>query len=338
MSSRIAPVFVAGALVVLGVAPASAQELSPSNEAIDQDLDQALEREYEHSDDHPPPPPAESGVVVATEQDDDDGRGGIRLRLAASYWRAYLRDITLSDGVGDAIDELEIYDFDDFKYAGDPDDDPDGQGVVAGHYELSLDFNRVVGLRGAFTHARWRGDAVVGTDDVPDGFSYGSTTWGSGDELDVTIELYTADFDLVLRPLNTRYINFDLTLGARYVSWKTELARGGITEMTHLESVVPTAGVALGVRPVSWFELFGRARVGHLSYEYDDDDGEEVRESRDTTTLELECGVQVTIFDTVGIMLGYRVEHTEIERFDGDGEQRAEGTAQGVFAGLTLQF
>jgi hypothetical protein len=351
MSSLIARTLVAASTALLCAAPALAQEVeySPSNDQIDSDLDQALEAEY--TDDHPPPPaPSEPGVVVVHEpKAKDDGRGGFRLRLMGAYWRAHLSDLRLSKGVGD-VDTIKIDDFDDFDETDeDGDDDDDWGGSGSGHYELSLDFNRHVGLRGAFNHSVFKGDALVGNKELDEGFSFGNTTWNVGDELDARVEIYTADADVVLRPLNNRYINIDLTLGARYIYFDTELTRNGADkpERERLEAAVPVVGLALGLRPLSWLELFGRVRVGHLSYEVDDhydwdeDDEDwdyEEAHGRDATSVEIDLGVQFTIADTLGIILGYRLDHVEIERFKDERESEFEATAHGFYAGLAIQF
>ncbi|RMG12409.1 MAG: hypothetical protein D6731_13895 [Planctomycetota bacterium] len=317
----------------------------PSNEEVDRELDRALEREYRS------PPPASEPIpdYAAAEEEEEGARAfGARLRLLGAYWHPAITDLEFYRRVG--TNPRQVVKIED-PYEVDLDGDDDLEGSPGGFYGLTLDLGRHVALRGGFAHAtQLENDFQVGAVGGVQPFTYGDTSWGSGDVLELSHEVYLGDFDVVLRPLNNRYVTIDLSLGARYLSWEVELTRNLAArpqERERLEAVVPTVGFGLALRPVQALELFASTRVGHLSYEVDagwrwDDWNDkweyQERKERESTSVQVDLGLSLTIADTLGVIVGYRYEFIALER-DTDAEGKGlEGAVHGLFAGVILQF
>ena len=54
--------------------------------------------------------------------------------------------------------------------------------------------------------------------------------------------------------------------------------------------------------------------------------------------LEVDLGISITIADTIGFIVGYRIDVLEVERLSAQTDQRVEGTVHGPYAGLILNF
>ena len=76
---------------------------------------------------------------------------------------------------------------------------------------------------------------------------------------------------------------------------------------------------------------------GAAASSFDDDDPSRDHE-REASSLEVDLGISLTIADTIGFVVGYRIDYVEVERIGADRDQRAEGTVHGPYAGLILSF
>lgn len=334
----------AGLMVALGTAGvASGQELksddsfTPSNESIDSDLDRTLESEYTDERGEPVPDYA---------ADSDGGQGApaarnprdrVRLRIMGAYWRANLSGAEIEYGVGGFGGEtIKLNDPDNDQY-----DEQQFDDVGAGTYRMTLDLGRFVSLTGSFRHARFTASGFVTPGEgFEQGFDYGSTTWNLGDPYEAEIEVWTGDLDVLIRPVNRDCLTVDLSVGARYSRWETTLG-DDVTpglENTVLESVIPMLGLGVALRPLQELEFFGKVRVGYLGYEIEDEDDPTEDLERESTSLEVDLGISVTIADTIGFVVGYRLDYIEIERTTVDRDQRVGGTVHGPYAGLILNF
>jgi hypothetical protein len=309
---------------------------SPSNESIDKDLDTSLEGEF--SDERGEPVPDYAGESKKSDSKRDSR--GVRLRLMGAYWRAHVHDLRLSYREGTSGGETIIFNDDENDSEDDPIQDSDG-----GSYHIALDLGKYVTISTGIRHARFRDTNTIASGG---GFTYGDTSFNSGDELGSEFEYWTADLDVALNALNNDYVTLSVGIGLRYTRFETSFAQNGVdAEENNLEAVVPAVSLGFALRPVKPLEFFARARIGHLSYEtdedwvYDDDDDEwDYREAvdREATFLEIDLGVSVTIAETIGFVVGYRFDQFEIERLTADSDERIEGAVHGLYGGLLLSF
>jgi hypothetical protein len=312
--------------------PRAGQDASPpfrpSNDQLDKDLDRSLHEEYDESQPAPLPPPP----PVVTHHHDDR----LRLRLGgmAAFYYAQLHDAKVA-----------------FKHGGSGgqkiDLGPDG-GVADFDpartltYRAWFDIGKHVSLAGGFRRTAFSDSAAVGQ-----GFTFGTAAFSKGESVHSRVEMMTADLDLVVKPLNLRFIEIDLNLGSRYMYWRTELKSNSNplrTEHSTVEAAVPVIGAGIAIRPVRPLELFARGRVGYLSYdrpkrtwhhhEVDTTDPT----SKTAKTAELDVGVSLTFRQTIGLIVGYRLDYVKIEKETDSRTQSVNGTVHGVYAGLILQF
>lgn len=335
--------------------PASAQdadeEFTPPNEVIDEELDRTLEEEYEGGGPSTPAPPPPQPRVEQVEPPPAPppppppppsrrSRKDIELTLGgvAAHYTSVLRRIEVSyreGGRGGA--ELKLDD-ERLGTIAEPDAE-DSQ-----FYRAWLGIGRHIELRGGF----WR---TVYRDERPAGrtFSYGATTFSQGRVLRTSLDVMTADLDLVLKPLDNSWVTIDLSAGARYAFWRTKfedrVAGPVVGERSTLEALIPMVGLGLELRPVSALQLHARARVGHFEYERDEETvrrhGElhhvEYKE-REQTSVEVDAGFSLILDETIGVTVGYRLDHIEMERTVKSRAETVKGTAHGLYAALLLEF
>ncbi len=325
----------AATLLLFGAGPVWADDaFTPSNEQIDRDLDQALEREFSGESEPPPPPPPT--YMEAPHQED---RGlEIRVGTMAAYYHAFLNDVKLSlvdDGVGGT--EVEFASFDgrdeDARF------DFDGQGT--GTYRSWIDLGKHVSLVGGGRFAQFEDTQVLSN--APGGtpgFEFGKSSFSTGETLNAQFTLMIIDYDVVFKPLNNRWATIELSLGGRYALWDTELSSSsGAREQERLEAVLPMVGFGLALRPIEELTLFGRARVGHIELTYEDDDIESEPETeREHTSLEADIGISLIFEECFGFIAGYRLDYLELSRTKGDDSESVEGVAHGLYGGLIVQF
>lgn len=298
-------------------------DFKPSNDQVNRELDDSLRKEFE-----PPPPPPPPPPPVVVHRDDD------RLRLTlggmAAHMVAVLDNVTISHrdhgSGGNDVDLDRISDFDEEHTQ---------------TYRAWFEIGRHVALEGGYRGAVFRDGSVN-----PTAFTFGRTTYGANEVVDKSIKVGTADLDLVLKPLNNRWIGLGIHLGARYMFWRTTLEGQSVNrEESTLEAVVPVIGASIAFRPFKWWEIFARGRVGYLSY--DRDAGSYRRNGRrhyveakekEAKSIELDVGMQFLIADTIGLVVGVRADYMNIEREVDAREESAKGTMKGVYAGLVLQF
>lgn len=313
--------------LVLGASIGRAQdgsgEFKPSNDQVNKELDDSLRKEFEP----PPPPPPPPPPVIVHHKDD---RLKLTLGGMAAHMVAVLDDVTVSHrdhGTGgNDIDLDQVSDFDEEHTQ---------------TYRAWFEIGRHVALEGGY-----RGGVFRDTSANPTAFVFGRSAYAAGEMLDTKIETCTADLDLVLKPLNNRWIGLGIHLGARYMFWRTDLKGTGMNrEESTLEAVVPVIGASIAFRPFKWWEIFARGRVGYLSYERDsghyhhgDHDHYVEAKEKEAKSVELDVGMQFLIADTIGLIVGARLDYMDIEREVDAREESAKGTMKGVYAGLVLQF
>jgi hypothetical protein len=331
-----------GTVLAQEVTPPWAPEppFSPSNDSIDNDLDSTLEREF--TDDRGETIPDYAGE--SADKDGDKGSAwGVRLRLMGAYWRANIHDLRLSYREGTSGGQTIIFNDDDDDDNNNNEDDPIGD-ADGGSYRLSLDLGRFVTLSTSLTHARFKDSNLLAPGS---GFTFGETTWNTGDLLGSEFEYWSSDLDVALNALNNDYVTLSVGVGLRYTRFETTFSRADVVaENKTLEAVIPAISLGLALRPVKQLEFFAKARIGHLSYEVDDhwsrdSDNEwdyEDSVERESTTVEVDLGISFTIADTIGFIVGYRFDHFEIERLTAERDQSVEGTAHGLYGGLLLSF
>lgn len=334
-----------GVLVLLGclVVPAAAQDeerpFRPSNEEVDRELDRSLERAYD--EDHPPPPEAEPARPTKRERrrkKDDDG--GFRLRLGgyAAHYAATFKDVELrlregsSGGERIRLDERDaVADFD----------------VDHGQlYKAWIDLGKHVSITGGFRRLVARESQQTTTS-----FTFGRTHFAAGQRVETLVDNYLADLDLVVKPINNRWVSLDLHLGSRYVFWETRLTNETLgplvaQERSRLEGAMPMVGAGIAVRPLRQVELFARARVGYMGYDrpeshhYSRRNGYRHVEAKEkeVKSAELDVGLSITFFDHLGVLVGYRLDHVSIEREVRNRTAEVEGTVHGLYAGVLLEF
>jgi hypothetical protein len=334
------------ALAVLGLAgaasaqdpPAQEPPFRPSNEQIDENLDRTLEREYDA--DHPPPPP-DGGVVEAppaTEvHHDHDSKFKFHIGGYAAHLYSGITDVQVGKGRGSFNTPVRL----------------DGTNAIADFdnehaqtYKMWIDFGKHVSLVGGYRRSLFHSNGPSGAS-----FTFDQLRIGRNEQLGITLDTLSADLDLVIKPINNRWVSIDLHLGSRYMFFRTELQgnRPDRTARSTLEAAVPVVGAGLAVRPFRWLELFARGRVGYLSYERPESNDRRGRGARGrfqssprrektVKTGEIDIGMQFLIKETIGLVAGWRMDYMSFERRNDLEHEESRATVYGVYAGVVLQF
>lgn len=306
----------------------------PPNEEIDKDLDESLRREYDENGNPIPPPvdpdqdPPSSGGGV------DDDRLHLRLGGMVAYYYTQLKNVEISHREG-ALGGGEI-DFDDQGIA-----DLDEEHSLT--YRAWFDIGRFVSLQGGFRSTQFS-DLRRPTST----FTYGSTTFSQNQFLETEIEILSADFDVVIKPLNNRWVELGISFGGRYVYWETEFSnpQNAFTrERESTEALLPMIGMSLALRPARPIEIFARGRIGHFEYEREERfrrrngtlEFDEAR-TKEATAAEVDLGLRLLIADTIGLIAGYRADFMHIESSRDSRAEEVKGVAHGLYAGVVLQF
>jgi hypothetical protein len=325
----------AAALVLPGIARAqdpiedTGPPFRPSNDQLNDELDETLQQEYDEAH---PPPPAEPTPPPPPPPDE-----GIRFRLGglASHYYAIARDVTVyhRDGTSGGL----------------PVDLDDGDAVAdfeprhLQNYRMWIDLGKHVSFEGGYRRSMFRDERAIAQ-----GFTFGRTAFTTNETVNTSIDTLTADLDLVVKPVNNRWVEIGLHLGTRYMFWRTELKSAASAlrrETSTLEAAVPIVGASLAIRPVRPLELFVRGRVGYL--EYDRPESAHYHNGRlrtieakdkEAKTCELDAGISVTIDETIGVVVGYRLDYLRIEREVDDRSEGVKGTVHGIYAGVILEF
>ena len=208
-------------------------------------------------------------------------------------------------------------------------------------YRGWFDLGKHVSFEGGYWNAVYRD-----TKEITTGFTFGRESFFAGERVSTRVEMTTADLDLVLKPLNNRWVELGLHLGSRYMIWETQFKGEDDSEETsRLEAAVPVVGASFAFRPTRFMELFAKGRIGYLDYDrprssrYDDGDIRTVEaKEKKSKSIEIDVGVKFLFFDTVGLIAGYRLDHLQLEREVDNRTEGVKGTAHGVYAGLILDF
>lgn len=316
--------FLAAAATGRAQEEAPPDDFKPSNDQVNRELDDSLRKEFEPP---PPPPPPPPPVVVHRDRD----RLELTLGGMAAHMVAVLSDVEVSHREqsrgGATIDLDREADFDE---------------VHTQTYRGWFEIGRHVALEGGYRGAVFRDTSVTLS-----AFDFGRATYAQNELVQKKIETATADLDLVLKPLNNRWIGLGIHLGARYMFWRTNFEGSSLVnrDESTLEAVVPVIGASIAFRPFKWWEIFARGRVGYLSYDRDAGSYRhrghrhyvEAKE-KEAKSIEVDVGMQFLIADTIGLIVGVRADYMEIEREVDAREESARGTMKGVYAGLVLQF
>ncbi|MEZ6184776.1 MAG: hypothetical protein R3F62_07180 [Planctomycetota bacterium] len=325
------------AALLFSVAPAFADDdhpepFDPPNEQIDRDLDDSLRREYDGNGQ--PLPPVDPDQDPPSSPPKEDDRLHLRLGGMAAYYYTQLKNVEVSRREG-AVGGADI--------------DLDDQGLDLDEehsltYRAWFDIGKFVSLQGGFRTTEYS-DLRQPTS----GFTFGSTTFAQGQYLETEIEVLSADFDVVIKPLNLSWIELGISFGARYVYWETRFSspqNPATNEDQRSEALVPMVGMSLALRPVRPLELFVRGRIGHFEYEREEHyrrrSGGQLRleeeYNKEATAAEFDAGIKLLIDDTIGLIAGYRLDFMEIESERASRAEAIKGTAHGLYAGLVIQF
>ncbi|MGE0712797.1 MAG: hypothetical protein AB7N76_34220 [Planctomycetota bacterium] len=330
---------VVGLLAFAGPALAQEQEFTPSDQELNQDLDESLRDEYDTPPPPPPPPP-----VCDDEDDHDSDRLQLRFGGLAAYAWTSLSRVKLSYREGNSGGGK--IDFGRSRGHDRGDNEFEFQNG-AGFYRGWIGLGRWVSLQGAWFHGRFQDSNVLGGPNGLPPFTFGRTTFRAGEVAQVKHELRVADYDIVLHPLNLSWIRLDLSVGARYAYWGTSITRRTgpyRKEEKALEGLLPMAGVGLTISPARPLTLFIRGRFG--SIELERKGGYQGRgrnrryvepKTREHTSAELDGGLTLTI-EGIGIILGARIQYLELERTVPERSARFQGYASSLYAGLVFNF
>jgi hypothetical protein len=321
----------------------SGEEFTPSEEELDQELDESLRDEYEWvEEEEEPARPAPVAPPTTRQQE-----RGIKLRLggmAAIGWTGF-HDIEVSHRKNTRGGDTVIFDSED----GDQENAFEFENG-SGYYRAWFDIGSWVSLQGAYSHVSFRDANVLGTSEgATPGFVFGDTTYQTGSILEVRHTLRIADFDVAIHPLNFDWLRLDVTLGARYVYWETTLDRRSgnfARERESLEALIPMIGLGISLRPVQPFEIFLRGRIGSIelerkegTYRRRNGEREQIKPfKREQSSLEIDAGFSFTFDETIGLIVGARLDFLEIDRTTEDQHTRFEGTSSTLYAGVLLQF
>ena len=86
-------------------------------------------------------------------------------------------------------------------------------------------------------------------------------------------------------------------------------------------------------------------RFGHFEYEREENlrrrngtlEFEEAR-NKEATAAEIDLGLRLLLEDTIGVIVGYRIDFMHIESERASRAEEVRGTAHGLYAGVVLQF
>lgn len=301
-----------------------------SEDELNQELDRSLEDEYD--EDHPPVDPGPPPGVAPPPPDED--RFELVLGGFAAHYYSQLRNVrVLYREGGSGGEEIEVD-----KQDAIADFEPEHSQIYQGYFDL--------GKHVSFEGGYWR-SVYRDTKEITEGFTFGRETFFVGERVGTRVDIMTADLDLVVKPLNNRWVELGLHLGSRYMSWETQFRSAGTdrTAGSKIEAVVPVVGASLAFRPTRFMEFFAKGRIGYLDYDrprssrYDDGDLETVeRKEKSAKSVEIDVGVKFLFFDTIGLIAGYRLDHLRLEREVDERTEGVRGTAHGVYAGLVLDF
>lgn len=353
--------FVAALLLSPGLALAQEGGFTPSNDELNRDLDESLRQEYEA-----PPPRATPVAPTCTrphcdehrhhhpdrdepdEGEEDEDRFELRLGGMMAHWMSRLQDVKLAHregSQGGAEFELkQVYTLDDDIDLDDL-DDPNDVWHHTQTYKAWFDIGKHVSLQAGFWRTVYRQDGAA-----RQAFQFGRTSIAAGQGVEVKMDLAVADFDVVVKPINNRYLSLDLHFGGRYIRWQTRVRRSDsptqLEDTSTLEAGVPMVGLGLTLRPLRELQFFARGRIGYLAYERDahyvyEGGGQwdyVERKERKTVSGQAEAGILVMFFDTIGFTVGYRLDYMELEREVDERRSAFEGFAHGAFAGAVLEF
>jgi len=312
--------------------PAPAESDGPpfrhSDEKLNEELDRSLESEYDEDNPAPDPGPP-PGVAVPPDED----RFELVLGGLAAHYYSQLQHVRVSYREGlSGGDDIEVD-----KKDAIADFEPEHTQLYRGWFDLG----KHVSFEGGYWNAVYRD-----TKEITTGFTFGRESFFAGERVSTRVEMTTADLDLVLKPLNNRWVELGLHLGSRYMIWETQFKGEDDSEETsRLEAAVPVVGASFAFRPTRFMELFAKGRIGYLDYDrprssrYDDGDIRTVEaKEKKSKSIEIDVGVKFLFFDTVGLIAGYRLDHLQLEREVDNRTEGVKGTAHGVYAGLILDF
>ncbi|MBL4849159.1 MAG: hypothetical protein JKY65_26845 [Planctomycetes bacterium] len=324
------------------IAAPPADDFTPSNDELDQDLDESLRDEYAE------PEPKTAPVPPVPPPSDSNDAKGIRLRLGgmAAYGLTNFHDIEISHRKGTRGGDTIVLDGDD----GDQNSAFDFENG-SGYYRTWFDIGSWVSLQAAYSHVKFKDiNALSSAEGGTPGFVFGDTTYQTGSVVEIAQTLRIADFDIALHPLHLDWIRLDVTLGARYVYWQTTIDRlspGGFArERERLEALIPMIGFGISLRPVKPFEIFLRGRIGSIeverkagSYRRRNGKREQIKPfKREQSSVELDGGFSFTFDETIGLIIGARIDVIEINRQTEDQQTRFKGTSSTLYAGVILNF
>ena len=358
--------FVAALLLTPSLALAQEGEkgFTPSNAELDRELDESLRKEF----DEPalPPPSKRSydrddkhgedgkrgrrkhGKKDRDHDHDDDDRFELRLGGMVAHMTTRLQDVTISHREGSQggaeweLDKVlslnDDIDLDDL-------DSPDDVWQNTQAYKAWFDIGKHVSLQAGFWRTVYRQDGPA-----QEAFDFGRSSFSAGQGVETKFDMAVADFDLVVKPINNRYVSLDLHFGGRYIYWNTRVRRTDsatqIEDSSTLEAGVPMAGLGFTLRPLRWFQIYARGRAGYLAYERDahyvyEGNGQYdyvENKRRKTVSGHVEGGVLFMFARTIGVTLGYRLDYLRVEREVDERESGFEAFSHGVFAGAVLEF
>jgi hypothetical protein len=300
-----------------------------SEDQLNQELDRSLESEYD--EDHPAPVDPGPPPVVAPPPDRD--RFELRLGGLAAHYYSQLKDVRVRyrEG-GSGGEDIRVDDDDAIADFG-----PEHTQLYRGWFDIG----KHVSFEGGYWSAVYRD-----TQEITQGFTFGRQSFAVGERVGTKVELTTADLDLVIKPVNNRWVELGLHLGTRYMVWETTFEGPGNREVdSKLEAAVPVIGASIAFRPTRFMELFAKGRLGYLSYDrprssrYDDGDIDTIEaKEKNAKSVEVDVGVKFIFAETIGLVAGYRFDHLRLEREVDQRTEGVRGTAHGVYAGLILEF
>lgn len=318
------------ALCLLGLGRAQAQD------RVDQELDDSLQRAYEHPARPAEPIPDYAEREIEKERDQFQ----VTLRLTGAIQGAWLRDLKLvyrEGSTGGATVPVMC-----------GGDGWDVQGTLAAIPTVELNLGGYFMIRGSAWGASWRDDQTQVT--AASAFRFGDAQFGAGDRVDSRFDLLTADIQLGAQAVTNRYVRLGLFGGARYLGFETTLERSGggpyTKEKSRVEALVPTFTITLDVSPTPWLELYVNGTAGWFGYESKDDVSVTINGSptrmpktqRKATSLDVEAGMRFIFADHFGIYAGYRLGYLQIEREVPERKEGVRSLTHGPLAGILIQF
>lgn len=330
-----------------GIALAQGEEydppFTPSNEQVDRELDESLAREYDAEgrpiEPGPSVPGERRGPPPPPPPEDRDDEWKITLGGLAAHYHTWLREARIAHREGGSgggrVDLISQ------QGAG-----LDFDAEHSQTYRTWVDFGSWISLEGGYRHTVHRANEASAST-----FTFGRQTFNAGSLIETKLDLATIDVDFVFKPVNNRWFELALHFGARYVYADVDVARSGdvvgTRERQRIEAAMPVIGLGIAFRPVRGFELFARGRIGHFGYErdgayvFDDDDGDIdyiAPKEKSATSGELDVGMQVVLFDTIGVIGGWRLDYIDLKREVTQRSEKLKAISHGLYAGMILQF